>query len=573
MRQGGELGHRSFTLSVEWTSRDFAMARFADTQGMRSLLTLSLLCACGGPPAVAFTAPTADVTTRGTVTLQFLVEGSPSLDVFVDEVRFATLQAPFTLALDTRSLTEGQHRVEGRTQGASSGVRTITVDRTAPRVVRRAPQGVTAPALRVPFEVEFDEPLARASVRSDSARLLGPAGAVDSTVTLSADGQRITLGYRGVRPSARLPLTVSIDGVTDLAGNVASADQFVVDLLPFQRLALPDGRFPERLVVDASGRPWVVSTTASMTQVVDVWRDGRWEDGRAGVAATARITDLRATPDGVLELAAVDGAETVLMTRAPDTTTWQFSSRGPATFEVRLTSRSDQPAVLQTPQGVRLASLVSGGLTLSEPVQVNRQFQVVLSSEGPVTVATFDGMTLSLHRTRGQRWESADLALASVSNPQVLRGRTDDSFRVIGVDTTTSKLVAFDLGASFGAPGTALRQSDWSAATPAGEAVLAAAFPALNRDLIDTGDLGGRGFVVTRNDAFISVWAYGWETYRQVLFSEPTPVTRVPAGEYSAILADSRWFTSDAGELHRHGVIVQRFEGPRLSSDLYLPND
>ncbi len=540
---------------------------------MRAILLMALVCSCGAPPRVQLTSPSTDITTRATVTVQFLVEGSSSLDVFVDDGRFARLEAPFTLALDTTSLTEGAHRLEGRAQSATSEVRTITVDRTPPRIVRRAPLGVEAPSLRVPIEVEFDEALAPDSVRADTARLLGPAGVVDASLTLSTDGRRITLGYQGARPATVLPLTVSIDGVTDLAGNAATRDQWTIELLPFHRIALPDGRFPERLVVDASGRPWVVSTTSAMTQVVDVWRDGRWQDGREGIPPAARITDLVATPDGTLVLAAIDGPQTVLMTRNTDAAAWQVSSRGPVASEAWLTSRSDRPALMQTQLGLRVASVVSGGMTVSDPVQLAGRVHIVLSSEGPVTVASFEGTTLSLHRLSGQEWESSVLALPGFSRPQVLRGRDERTFRVIGVDTMTSQLAAFDLMADFGTPGAAIRMNAWSTPTFAGETVELALFPAMNRDSIDTGDLGGRGFVVTRNNAMVSVWPLGWETYRQVLFSEQTPVTRVPAGQYSAVLSDSRWFMNGTTEVHRHGVIVQRFLGTRLSNDLYLPND
>lgn len=505
--------------------------------------------------------------------MQFLVEGSSSLDVFVDDERFARVESPFTLVLDTTSLTEGAHRLEGRAQNVTSDTRTITVDRTPPRITRRAPLDVEAPALRVPIEVEYDEPLAPESVRPDTARLLGPAGAVEASLMLSADSRRLTLGYGGARPLTRLALTVAIEGVTDLAGNVASADQWVLELLPFQRIALPDGRFPERLVVDATGRPWVVSATSVMTQVVEVWRDGRWHEAREGVPPAARITDLHVTPEGTLELVALEGTQLLLLTRAPEATAWQLSARGPMQVSsARLTSRSDQPAVVETAQGVRLVSLANGGMTVSAPVQLQGRLQVV-RSDGPVTVASFEGTTLSLYRVLGQGWEWSTLPLRGFSHPQVLRGRDDRTFRLVAVDTMTSQLAVFDVWAGFGTPGVASSADAWSTATLAGEAVEEAAFPAMSRDSIDTGDLGGRGFVVSRNNAMVSVWPFGWETYRQVFFSEQTPVTRVPAGEYSAILADSRWFTNGTAVVHRHGVIVQRQLGLRLRNELYLPND
>lgn len=545
---------------------------------MRTILPLLVLASCGAAQRVQLTSPSGDLATRATVTVQFLVEGSSSLDVFLDDMRFARLEAPFTLVLDTASLTEGAHRVEGRTQNATSEVRTITVDRTPPRVVRRAPLGVQAPALRVPLEVDFDEPLDPGSVRADTARLLGTAGVIDATLTLSSDGRRITLVSRGARPVAALPITISVDGVSDPAGNVASADAWAIEVLPFQRVALTDERSPQRFVVDGRGQPWVVSTTRATTQVVEVWREGRWQDGRQGVPPTADITDLRVSPEGTLELAALDGTQLLLMTRAADATEWQVSYRGQSgVTEARLTSRSGRPAVIRTPQGVRLARLENGAMTLSSPAALVGQFQVV-ETESDVVVATFNGSTLALHRSDSLTWESAEVSVPGLARPRVLRGRDHQNFRVIAVDTMTSRLVAFDLRVSFGSPGNSVRLEAWSTTTPPGELVEVADFPSLNREFSDTGDLGGRGFVVTRNNAVVSVWPYGWETTRQLFFSEQTPVTRVSAGEFFAIISDSRWFTGGTSngfqsDVYRHGVIVQRLLGRRLSSELYLPND
>ncbi len=219
------------------------------------------------------------------MTFQFIVGGSTSIDVLLDDQPFATVQAPFTLVLDTAGLTEGPHRVQARAGQVFSDVRLVTVDRTPPRVVQRSPLAAQSPALRTPIEVEFNEPLAADSVR------------VDASLALSADARRITLVFQGPRPSTRLPLTVAISGVTDLAGNVASAEAWLVEMLPFKRIPLADDVFTEKLLIDGGGRPWLLGTKATR-EVLLTLREGQWVDAREGIPAAARITDLRTTEEG-----------------------------------------------------------------------------------------------------------------------------------------------------------------------------------------------------------------------------------------------------------------------------------
>jgi len=215
--------------------------------------------------------------------------------------------------------------------------------------------------------------------------------------------------------------------------------------------------------------------------------------------------------------------------------------------------------------------------SLSEPLRLTARPRLVAMRAGLVTLASaFDG-SLKLYRFDGLSWVMAQLTMAGLSSANVLDGRFDQNFRVIGVETSSAqRLVAFELSASFGAvdsPGDAVRLGSWSVVGPPNESVVRADFPVLSRDSQDSGDRGGRGFVVTRNSSMVAIWPFGWETAQGSLFSEAVPVSQVPGASFGSIVSDSRWFDRGAGVVHRHGVIVRQYAGNRQFSDLYLPND
>ncbi len=527
------------------------------------------------------TAPRADLVTRGTVSFQFLVDGASSLDVILDGERFARLEDPFSLALDTGTLTEGVHEVFARAQGSSTEIRRLTVDRTPPRVVRRAPLSVHAPALTTAIEVEFDEPLAPASVRSDSAKLVGPTGPIDASATLSNDQRTLRFVLSAARPEVPLPVKVSIGGVTDLAGNVALDDGWTIEFEPYRRVPLPADRFPSKLIVDSKGAPWVLSSTSAFAITLETLSAGVWSDGRTGLPAALDVTDLRATPEGQLELAGFTGQaptrSLVVFTRGADDSRWRQELTTPSTATVALlATATNRSLLIATQGGWQLATFASGNTpVLSAPLAFSARPRLVAGVGRPVTMVSDVQGGLMLVQDLGGTWRAARLE-PTVLRPQVFFGRDDHTFRVIGLAPATQRLEVFEVLAQFGeldAPGTTTRTSSWAADSASGEAVETIDFPSLSRDSIDTGDLGGRGFVVTRSSGLVSVWPYGWETNRQALFADRAPVTTLSIGLYSGLLSDSRWFGSVGTPTHRHGVIVQRFEGVRLVSELYLPND
>lgn len=541
----------------------------------------ALLLGCSPQVAVQMTAPRADLTTRGPVTFQFLVEGASTIDVTLDGERFARLDAPFSLSLDTNTLTEGAHEVFASAGSSTSEVRHLTIDRTPPRIVRRAPLSVQAPALTTALEVEFDEPLAPASVRPDAAKLVGPTGPIDATSTLSADQRTIRFVLSASRPEVPLPVKVSIGGVTDLAGNVALDDGWTIAFEPYRRIPLPADRFPSKLIVDSKGAPWVLSSTSAFTLTLETLRAGAWSDGRMGLPAALDVTDLRATPEGRLELAGLTGQapnrSLVVFTRGADDSSWQQELTTPSTATVALLATAmNRSILLSTAAGWQLATFRTGNTpTLSAPLALPSRPRLVSGVNGPVTIVSEVQDALLLLQDLGGTWQAARLQPA-VLRPQVFFGRDERTFRVIGLAPATQRLEAFEVLAQFGdlnTPGTAARLRAWAADSASGETVETIDFPALSRDWLDTGDLGGRGFVVTRSSSLVSVWPYGWETNREALFADRAPVTTLSLGLYSGLISDSRWFGSVGTPTHRHGVIVQRFEDVRLVSELYLPND
>ncbi|NTX37279.1 Ig-like domain-containing protein [Myxococcus sp. CA033] len=170
--------------------------------------------------------PEATAYTRGVLDLGLEVTGHrpDRVELLRDGEVLAVLEAPYTYAWDTAGETEGEHRLGGRVvfgETVFTGEeRVVVVDRTAPRVVSRAPEpGAQDVWVKSPIQAVFSEPVNASTVTSASVRLTVGGVEVARTVSLSGDGKTMTVvpGAPILAPSAvAIALT---SAVTDLAGN------------------------------------------------------------------------------------------------------------------------------------------------------------------------------------------------------------------------------------------------------------------------------------------------------------------------------------------------------------------
>ena len=264
----------------------------------RHLLPLSLLAlsACGGgadpgdpdpnnpdtpnTPAgcdvtkltVTLTSPTADVHTRGAVTVQLAVsEQAEKVELLRDGTLLAVLTPPYTYAWDTAGASEGTYSLSGRAtcggKTVDSQPRAVSVDRTPPSVAARLPQpGAQQVAVRDTFRVEFSEPLLPSSVNDAVLTVRSGATALEKTLSLSSDGRTLTVVPQGLVAPASVELLFG-PGLTDRAGNALVVPSTAWSVTLPGWLAVGEGvpeetgyAFPSlpSLQFDADGSPLVV---------------------------------------------------------------------------------------------------------------------------------------------------------------------------------------------------------------------------------------------------------------------------------------------------------------------------
>lgn len=182
-----------------------------DAGDVRPVVTLTL----------SRTATHADVDVRVSVT-ELVPE---SVELFVDGVSVAVLLPPeYSLRWSTQSLSEGPHAFSARVSLGdrvyTSGLRTLVVDRTMPRVVSQLPRtGAQDVSVHAPIQAVFSEALDPTSLSAESVRLLVNQAEVAAELRLSADGTLLTLA-----PVEQLPVDADVSvslssSVADMAGN------------------------------------------------------------------------------------------------------------------------------------------------------------------------------------------------------------------------------------------------------------------------------------------------------------------------------------------------------------------
>ncbi|MBL8950086.1 MAG: hypothetical protein JNK82_04875 [Myxococcaceae bacterium] len=203
--------------------------------------------------------PTGPVFTNGAVELTLTVSGGPDKVVVLrggEEV--ATVASPFTtVSLDTTSWPEGQHSVVVRaslkTANVDSAALEVTVDRTAPRVVRRWLDGPSW--WGDGFGVEVDEPVTVANAAVLTVQAMPAPG------QLSADGLKYSAT---VAPTyTALPFNgqaaIVAGSLTDRAGNVNAAMSWSFELTKWSKTAALAGS-NARVAVGPNGVAWLAFT-------------------------------------------------------------------------------------------------------------------------------------------------------------------------------------------------------------------------------------------------------------------------------------------------------------------------
>ncbi len=266
---------------------------------MKKLALISIALALGGcPPAevgpllgAEISSPSGPVFTNGAVELTLNVTGGPDKVVVLrDGEEVSAVEAPYTKAtLDTSAWAEGAHQVTVRaslkTASVASAALAVAVDRTAPKVVYRWPEGATW--WSDGFGVVVDEP-----VTAGAAVLAVQSAPVNGQ--LSTDGftyrARVPASYTSLPFSGQVALAAG--ALTDRAGNGNSAATWSFDVPRWAKTAVTAGTFAD-VAVDSNGVAYVAFTERV---------------AQADRIAVARVTDGRVTmlaPPGAGTFAAI----------------------------------------------------------------------------------------------------------------------------------------------------------------------------------------------------------------------------------------------------------------------------
>jgi len=248
--------------------------------------------------AVTLVTPVDGTHTNGTVRIFVSVSGGEPdrVDVLVDGEPLLQLVKPYELSWSTASLTEGTHHLAARATLAgrtfSSDPRTIIVDRSRPRVVKRVPAPNTANVWsRDPISATFSEPLNPSSV-TDASVIVADNNSVQlaKSLALSADGLTLTITTLSL-PAVPNQLTVALTAaLLDVAGNPMESplESWTWPLPVWQDLGVVGGwgknMYPlDSLAVRGDGSIVVSTSTSSYDGGSEIeiaqWTGSTWERG------------------------------------------------------------------------------------------------------------------------------------------------------------------------------------------------------------------------------------------------------------------------------------------------------
>lgn len=315
-----------------------------------------LLWACINVPEVEFmperpdsgtSAPTVSLALSRTVTngdvqvRTSVMGGDPDIvELLVDGVVAAQLPPPsYETRWSTQALDEGPHAFSVRASFGervyTSDVRTLVVDRTAPKVLSHAPRsGDQEVSVHASIQAVFSEAIDPTTVTTESVVLVVGLSNVAAAVHLSADGTVVML-----EPVEPLPVGLDVSvtmapSVTDMAGNALDVTglswQWGIPRHLLYGGAISSGGVEGSnvsafsFVLDGNGRPVVAfidgSAPASDGVYVMRWSGLEWEQlgGVLGVSAAESVVkacSLWITPWGEILVAwnseAVDGGSSI----------------------------------------------------------------------------------------------------------------------------------------------------------------------------------------------------------------------------------------------------------------------
>jgi hypothetical protein len=173
-------------------------------------------------------------------------------------------------------------------------------------------------------------------------------------------------------------------------------------------------------------------------------------------------------------------------------------------------------------------------------------------SSSPPSLFRADGQSISFLSYRlGYGWQPATIPLAATSVG--MAASDDESVRVFGIVAGQLRALEYRVRVV----GVATVNQTWQVPTLPGPARWLF-IPRLTRDSIDSGDLGGRGFVAVAQGNDEVVWSLSWDTAESRLDLAEGPLFTMPRGGAQPLM-DTRWFVDSAGRrLHRHGLLVSR---------------
>ena len=221
------------------------------------------------------------------------------VEILVDNTVVASLtRPPYIAEWDSSNHADGPAVIAARAtaSGAMMGQDsiTVTVDNTAPKVVRQTPSpGATGVSLKDTIEIEFDEPIADANGVSFAVTKTGDMP-VSSTTAASADGKTFTITLTEV--SNETTLTATASTMADGAGNqVTFSEAWSWEVPGFLQIVGPTASITGEdiylldLKVDSLGRP-----VAMYQRGNDLWfmryQSGTWTD----IGGTPSLEDARA---------------------------------------------------------------------------------------------------------------------------------------------------------------------------------------------------------------------------------------------------------------------------------------
>jgi hypothetical protein len=252
------------------------------------LLTITLISCTSNtanpnPLSVAISSPTGTVYTKGNVSLQLVVSGTPDTVEILknDTVLVSNLSAPYSYTWNTSSETEGSYTIKAKVKRGTEIVESdkplnIIVDRTPPTILSRTPApGANDILYAAPIQVGFSEAMLASSTSSANLQLSASvppstnSTPVSITTSLSDDGKTLTLqGEKNGLTTFDSEARLSLSKLTDLAGNELPQTTWTWNLpawltLGSKKLSDADTNRgvsvdPDALELDSKGNPVVV---------------------------------------------------------------------------------------------------------------------------------------------------------------------------------------------------------------------------------------------------------------------------------------------------------------------------